>query len=257
MYIKYTNKKFSDAFLSKGQVRISTFWDYKSNEKLEIGDSEEGQTGFIFFNNTKDPWEVAPELLDLAAMSSPGHSRYKESKIINQGDEGLIMAAGGFNTFMYSVTKADNPSKSLMEQFGYDTAIEIIDINKFAQFTSEALRQFLINELKVDKVGATRLRCVKNDVKYVKSKRRIVTPSTIRTLHERRELMMDDFFSKPASLSHQSEFRIAYFLMNPETEKYLSLDLNFPELRPVIINDAGIPRISTVLRLIDPSEFID
>ena len=45
--------------------------------------------------------------------------------------------------------------------------------------------------------------------------------------------------------------------MNPETDQFLSLDLNFPELRPVIVGDGGIPRIAETIRRIDPSEFVD
>jgi len=257
MFIKYTREEFIDDMLKCGQVRISTYWDYRANEELEIGDSEEGQSGFIFYNDTNKPWKIEPHLLDAASISSPGHSRFKEPKILNPGDEGLILAAGGYNTYMYSVTKADHPSKSLMKQLGYNAAVEIEDIEAFAKYTSEALRQHLIRDLKLDQLGATRLRCIYHEVKYVTSKRKIVTPSNIDIVHAKRELMIDEFFTKLNELSHQSEFRIAYFMMNPKTDKYLSLDLNFPELRPVIINDANTPRISKTLRLITPSEFID
>ena len=83
MFVKYTKKRHVEKMLNEGQVRLSTFWHYQADESSEIGDPDEGQSGFMFRNDTLEPWEIEPKLLDAAAMSAEGHSRFKESKILN------------------------------------------------------------------------------------------------------------------------------------------------------------------------------
>ena len=145
MFIKYTKQSYLDAMLNQGKVRLSTFWHYQAHEQPEIGDLDEGQSGFIFKNDTNESWEITPDLLDKAAMSDEGAKRYFKSKVLAPGYESWIEGADGFNTFMYSLTDAEAPSKKLMEKLDYDCAIEICDIEEFANHTSKALRQFVIN----------------------------------------------------------------------------------------------------------------
>ena len=144
MFIKYTSKKYLRPLIEEGKVRLSTFWHFMADEKPEIGDADEGQSGVIFSNDTPEPWEISPELLDIAAMSDDGRFRFTESKILPPGDESWIEAAGGFNTFMFSLTEADAPSNGLMKRLGYDSAIEITDIDQFAKHTSGALLQLAV-----------------------------------------------------------------------------------------------------------------
>jgi hypothetical protein len=244
--------------LNQGQVLLSTFWHYQAHEKPEIGDPDEGQSGFIFLNDTDKPWEITPELLDAAAMSPKGYPRYSEPKTLPPGDESWIEAAGGFNTFMFSITEAEAPSKNLMEQLGYDCALEVCDIREFVNHTGQALRQHANREFGFDQKGITRLRCVYNSVKYVPKKRTVVTPTTVEVLFSRGDsVLIEELFTKRREFSYQREFRIAYYFMNPETDKAVSLTTAFPDLRPVIVGDAGIPRISKALRLIDRSEFVE
>lgn len=257
MFIKYTLEKYLNAMLSQGHVHISSFWHFRAHEDSEIGDPEEGQSGFMFRNDTNIPWEISPALLDAAAMSVAGRPRFNVSKTLMPCDESWIEAAGGFNTFMYSLSQAESPSTKLMRRLGYDAAVEIVDIEAFATHTASALRQHLVRELQLDRIGATRLRCVQKKVEYVDSKRRIVTPSTVDVLQSKTSIAVEEFFTKFRRHEYQSEFRIAYFMMNLETDKYLSLDIKAPDLYPVIVGDAGIPRIAKTLRRIDPSEFME
>ena len=243
--------------LNLGNVYLSTFWDFQAHEIAEIGDPDEGQSGFIFFNDTDEPWIITPDLLDAAAMSSTGHPRFTESKILPPGDKSWIEAAGGFNTFMYSLTKAEAPSRSLMERLGYDCAIEVCDIDEFAKHTSGALNQHVNREFGFDEKGITRVRCVLDKVNYARTKRAVVTPTTTEIMLRGDSVDNRQLFTKLTSFCYQSEFRIAYYFMNPDIDKAVSLTTEFPELRPVTVGDGGKPRISTTLRLIDPSEFVD
>lgn len=241
---------------NQGCVRLSTFWHFQSDEKSEIGDPDEGQSGYMFQNNTDSPWVITPDLLDAAAMSGEGFSRFSESKTLPAGDESWIESAGGFNTYMYSLTEAEAPSKSLMERLDYDSAIEICDIKGFTKHTSKALLQYLKKEFKAEDRGVTRVRCSFGPVKYVPSKRKIVTPSTIEILQKIDSVDTQELFTKLTRFSYQREFRIAYYFMNPDTEKILSLNQYVP-VYPVIVDNGSTPRISNTLRLIDPSEFVD
>lgn len=251
-------QKYSDAMLNQGKVRLSTFWHYRADENAEIGDPDEGQSGYIFRNDTDEPWEITPDLLDAAAMSDEGFARYSEVKILLPGDESWIEGAGGFNTFMYSLTEANAPSKMLMDRLGYDSAIEICNFNEFANHTSQALKQFVDKELGFDQQGISRLRCVSGKVTYESSKRTIVTPSTVDSKLRRKDSIDNrELFTKLVGFKHQNEFRIAYYFMNPDTDKAISLGRRFPELLPVIVGDANVPRISKTLRLIDPSEYVE
>ena len=243
--------------LDQGNVYLSTFWHFQAHEIPEIGDPDEGQSGYIFFNDTDEPWVITPDLLDAAAMSPAGHPRFTDSKTLPPGDESWIEAAGGFNTFMYSLTEAAAPSRSLMERLGYDCAIEICDIDEFANHTSRALKQHVDREFGFDEQGVTRLRCVFGPVNYARKKRAVVTPTTTDVMLRGDSVDNRQLFTKLTSFSYQSEFRIAYYFMNPDTDKAVSLTTVFPDLRPVTVGDAGKPRISTTLRLIDPSEFVD
>ena len=131
MFVKYTKTKYVDAMVSFGKVRVSTYWQYIVDENPEVGDADEGQAGVLFLNNTGMKWTVPAEQLDLAAGSTPGHSRFSEPKVLEPGQKSYIVAAGGFNTFMYSLAETKQPSRELMEQFGYDAAVEILDIEAF------------------------------------------------------------------------------------------------------------------------------
>lgn len=243
--------------LNEGKVHLSTFWHFRAHEQAEIGDPDDGQVGFMFKNDTSDPWTIEPELLDAAAMSVPGHPRFHESKTLMPGDESWVEAAGGFDTFMYSLTEAAAPSKKLMERLGYDSAVEVTDVGSFMDHTGQALRQFGFREFGFDRHGYTRVRCQARPIAYVESKRRVVTPSTVDVLNETRELTDTEFFTKLKAFEHQSEFRIAYFFMNPDTETTASLDVRLPQLYPVVIGDKGLRRIAETLRKIDQSEFVD
>ncbi len=257
MLIKFTRREYSDAMLRQGKVRLSTFWHFQATEKEEIGDPDEGQAGFIFRNDTDEPWEITPELLDAAAMSPVGFPRFTEPKTLHPGDESWIEASGGFNTFMYSLTEAEAPSKSLMKRLGYDTAIEICDVSEFAKHTGQALKQFGNREFGFDRKGITRLRCTYGPVSYVSSKRTVVMPSTVEVLQSKNRTEGSELFTKLEIFRHQCEFRIAYYFMNPETDEAMSLNVQFPNLYPVIVGDADVPRISKTLRLIEPSEFVE
>ena len=257
MLIKFTKQKYVDALLNQGQVRLSTFWHFQADEKPEIGDPDEGESGFIFRNDTDEPWEIRPELLDAAAMSPEGYPRFSEPKTLPPGDESWIEAAGGFNTFMYSLTEAEAPSRSLMDQLGYDCALEVCDIGEFTKHTSQALKQHVNREFGFDKKGITRVRSVFGPVKYVPKKRTVVTPTTVEVLLRGDSVLSQELFTKLKKFSYQREFRIAYYFMNPETDKAVSLTTAFPDLYPVIVGDAGTPRISKALRLVDPSEFVE
>ena len=258
MLIKYTKQKYLDSFLNQGQVRISTFWHFQSDETPEIGDPDEGQSGFKFLNNINEPWEIPPELLDAAAMSAEGHPRYFESKILPPGDESWIEGAGGFNTFMYSLTEAEAPSRSLMDRLGYDCAIEICDIEGFAKHTSLALRQLVNREFGFEQEGITRVRSIFGRVIYVPIKRTVITRENIEVLLGKDSVENIELFTKLNRFKYQNEFRIAYFFMNPvDNEKAVSLTTAYPDLRPVIVHDAGTPRIRKTIRLIDSSKFAD
>lgn len=257
MFIKYTNEEHLAFMLDEGKVRLSTYWNFMAEEQPEIGDADEGQSGFIFRNDTSDPWEITPDLLDAAAMSDDGHSRYSASRILPPGDESWIEAAGGFNTFLYSLTEADAPSSSLMERLGYDVAVEVCDIEEFSKHTSQALLQLVNREYGFDRQGITRVRNLLGSVTYVKSKRQTVTPSTTELLMRSDAVGADELFKKLTKFCYQNEFRIAYLFMNPDTDKAVSLGTRYPDLRPVIVGDAGTPRIASTLRPIGPSEFVD
>lgn len=257
MIIKYTNEKYLDAMLDQGQVRLSTYWHFRAHEDAEIGDPEEGQSGFLFRNDTSEPWEIAPPLLDAAALSIEGYPRFSEARTLMPGEEGWIESAGGFNTFMFSMTEADAPSAKLMERLRYDSAIEVVDEDAFATHTARALRQHLIREFAFDQDGYTRMRCISKPVEYVESKRRIVTPSTVERLLDTTSIAVTELFTKPKTFEYQSEFRIAYFVMDPKTNKTLTLDNRLPGLYPLVVGDAGIPRIAPTLRRISASEFVD
>lgn len=257
MFIKYINERHLDSILGDGRVRLSTFWHFMADEQPEIGDANEGQSGYMFLNNTAEPWEITPELLDAAAMSDEGHFRFSQPKFLPPGDESWVEAAGGFNTFMYSLTQADAPSTSLMERLGYDAAVEICDIAEFAKHTSQALLQLVNREYGFDRQGITRVRSVLGSVTYVKSKRQTVTPSTVDLLKDSAAVDARELFTKLDRFNYQSEYRIAYLFMNPDNEKAVSLGARFPNLLPVIVGDAGTPRIAKTIRLIGPSEFAD
>ena len=258
MFIKYTNKKYATMMLEEGTVRLSTFWHFQADEKPEIGDPDEGQSGVVFHNDTLKEWTLEPELLDAAAMSVEGRSRFSEPKFLKPGQTSWIEAAGGFNTFMYSVTQAEAPSTTLMKRLGYDTAVEIKGFQSFVQHTGVTLRQHHIKTFGFDQKGFTRVRCISNKVRYVDSKRRTITPATAFTLVKNKPVLIDELFSKLKSkFSYQSEYRIAYFLMNPDSGEMVSMDVLLPELYPVILDDAGIPRISETLRLVEETEFLD
>ncbi len=257
MLIKYTYQEYIASMINEGSVYLRTYWHFRANETPEIGDPDEGQSGFIFFNDTDKPWVITPDLLDAAAMSPPGSPRFTESKTLPPGDESWIEAAGGFNTFMYSLTQASVPSRSLMARLGYDSAVEVCDIDEFSKHSAQALRQLMNQEFGFDKRGITRVRCVLGPVDYVERKRAVVTPATTDLMLKGDSVDNRELFTKPITFSHQSEFRIAYYFMNPDTDKAISLNTDFPDLYPVTIGDAGKPRISKTLRLIDSSEFID
>ena len=257
LIIKYTNQKYVEAMLNEGKVRLSTFWDFQVHERAEVRDPDEGQSGFIFRNTQSAPWVITAEQLNLASMGVTERPRWKEPKTLMPGDEGWIEGAGGFNTFMYSSTTADAPSTQLMDKFGYDAAVEIVDIESFARFTGEVLQRHLSSELELDKYDCTATRCLMRSVDYVESKRRLVTPSTVEVLPGQNSLTdARELFTKIKRFEPESEFRIAYFFMNPTTEQALQLDTGFPKLRPVIVGDRGTPWIAKTLRRIDPSEFV-
>lgn len=251
-------REFADSLVTTGQVRISTFWHFQADEKPEIGDPDEGQAGVLFRNNTGDPWHITASQLDSAAMSPEGHSRFTVSKTLPPGDESWIEAAGGFNTYMYSLTTADMPSKSLMSRLGYNAAVEICDLDQFCYHTGAALRQLGISRFDSIAKGASRLRTSHGPVEYVDSKRRVITPSTANELNRSEDVDARELFSKLTKFQFQQEYRIAYYFMNPITEKTLSLDVRMhPAAEPVLIHDDGIPRISETVRLIEDSEFDD
>ena len=243
--------------LTDGKVRLSTFWNFMADERPAIGDADEGQSGYIFRNDTEKPWEITPKHLDAAARSEKDRPRFSEPKALAPGDESWIEAAGGFNTYMYSLTQADAPSTSLMKTLGYDAAVEICDIDAFSEHTSHALKQLVNREYGFDGQGITRLRSLAGPVKYVSSKRQIVTPSTVDLLKEDDAVDARELFTKLQLFDYQSEFRIAYLFMNPDTDKAVSLGIKFPNLLPVIVGDAGVPRIGKTLRQIELSEFTD
>ena len=86
------------------------------------------------------------------------------------------------------------------------------------------------------------MRCVFGPVKYVLSKRTFVTPSTIEKSLNRDTIIGQDLFTKLTNFRYQCEFRIAYYFMNPETDKAISLNTLIPDLWPVIIGDGKEPR---------------
>ena len=157
MIIKYTKAKYVDDMLNEGKVRISTFWHFSAHEQAEIGDPDEGQTRYAFRNDTEELWVLEPELLDAAALSVEGQPRHTEAKTLIPGDESWIEAAGGFNTFMYSLTEADSPSRSQMTRLDpeYDTAVEVIDLHGFANHTGSALQLLVNREFGFSDLGYT------------------------------------------------------------------------------------------------------
>jgi len=268
MIIKYTNCKHVDDMINLGKVHLGSFWAFRRDERDEIDDPDEGEAGFILFNNTDEPWVVSPETLDAAALSPANHPRFTEPLEIAPGDESLFIGAGGFNTYLYCLTIAESPSRKLMSELGYDCAVEVLceEPNKpmeFSHHLAKAAHQVLDETAGVKARGFTNYSIEALPVRYVEAKRTLITPATEHDLFvlKKQPLNKHALFTKTKHFEYQSEFRIVLTYHrkgHPEDPLPIEPTLggsNAP--LAVTVGDFGDGRIGKLLRRIPDSEFID
>jgi hypothetical protein len=245
---------------------------------MEAGDRDEGAAPYILHNDTDNAWDLDADDFKRAHQSLlPAESSLSAESLLRNfssqmdlewnGDElirmtlppgarmGFGMANRGFNSFMFSLSEVDAPSRSVMQKLGYNAAYEVTDIERFSEKVTVALTILLRRDnpgLSLRLIAGEKaadedqVRWGHRRVEYVDVKPITVTPSTADLLKP--GIKPEEWFRKPTRFADESEYRISWVLFNSQG---LFGSLTYDA---IVI---GKQSISETVRRIHASEFVD
>jgi hypothetical protein len=132
---KYTKKEFVDGLLKQGIIKVGTISEYRKYDHPEIGDSGEGSETIITTASssgekiTEENMPVMPYPIRKAVSISGSAEFHLHGKVILRSNHSLPDA------YIYCVTQ--EPSESVMQQFGADCCVEISDVEAFCKIVCE------------------------------------------------------------------------------------------------------------------------
>jgi hypothetical protein len=136
---KYMQRRHADALLAFGTVRVGTLYEYREIERLgsEIGDMLEamafcdlGKAELLQVRNSPRPLSHMGQFVWDMVATSP------EADFV----ENFVPSYTAPNQYMYCATSEYSPE--VMERFGYDTCVEIVDVARFVNGLSRVLAPF-------------------------------------------------------------------------------------------------------------------
>jgi hypothetical protein len=201
-YFKYLESKWLDGMLKRGSLKIGTLNEYRKSEAAEIGDENEGK-GTGYSNVFQGIYSSSSEMPGLI-----GHAiKLFDSTDITLKDVGVSSEMEFPDTYIYSLTKT--PSKKVMEHFGYDACVEILDMGKFA---GEMAIQ-LFNEGRIKRKNSLLHECF-----YINER-------TFEIKNQKDYLKL--CWLKDPKFAHQDEFRIVF---EPSALPNGSMYVDFPKI---------------------------
>lgn len=182
---KYMDRKYCDLFFETGQIRIGTLFDFRKEDvhNKAVGDKREGvQTKVMelsksLYTATADAAQM--EFLSNFFVFAPGCSG------VITGNPTFVHELSEPDYFIYCTTTTYSP-KVMIEEFEYDSCIEILDGEKFIYEMHRVMR------------GYTK-RMVSGVVRYDRSK-----------LNYNQQLNYPSVMLKEARYAYQQEHRVVW-----------------------------------------------
>ena len=140
-YFKYLKKRHLQAFLSHGTIRLGTLFEYRDMERYgpTIGDKDEGRHYTDFHIPGGGIIELGSGTPEANYLEK--HSMFKNAKGLKvQFEEETVLrfVQDCLDAYIFCATQEYNPD--VMREFGYDSCIEIIHIEKFFDAISRRVR---------------------------------------------------------------------------------------------------------------------
>jgi hypothetical protein len=235
-FFKYTHSKYINAMLNNGQIRIGTLYEYREYENLEIGDVDEGYVklfthvdDLVVKDGDKLPGAFNHDLSDSLPTGTPAEYRYpfnvSGGGSMHLQNVTVVIKSTLPDVYMYCLTT--EPSEQKMKEFGYDTCIEVLDINNFVSSIA----------IELQKQGYGNGMATGNPCVYVKKEYDYENPRQL------------THFMKEDNYSDQKEFRLIFYPSDfPTIGKPADYQEIRPDISPVIIN---VPDIANNIRLYD------
>ena len=124
---KYLPKEFAVAMTETGTIKIGTLFNYRKEEKFgcKVGDESEGK--------------ITKQLKGPITVSQESHPKFlKEMNLVFQDPQhikgSIDFVQTSENLYVYSVSEV--LSRDLMQEFGYNSCVEISDPNIFFKMVS-------------------------------------------------------------------------------------------------------------------------
>lgn len=140
---KYLSKKYLEAFLRRGSLKIGTLYEYRKTEQYGevIGDKDEG------LHKTELALPGGGEI-DLAGTSPEAEffrthvlrpdQRHLKTKIVMADGARLVAHSNSQDLYIYCTTSEYNPA--VMKEFGCDSCLEIVRPTEFFAAVSRVIR---------------------------------------------------------------------------------------------------------------------